>query len=155
MLTKDNGLIIPHNIFIMTRPQKTALALVFTTSLSLLIVNGFEARADENLLQSQEGYGDFSTLFGGEPEDLRLIIGKMVNVLLGFIGAIFLGLTIFAGFQYMTSGGNDEKTKKSVGLLKNAIIGLIIILAAWSITRFTVIIMSKTLNNTVDYTGYR
>ena len=139
----------------MTRPQKTALALVFTTSLSLLIVNGFEARADENLLQSQEGYGDFSTLFGGEPEDLRLIIGKMVNVLLGFIGAIFLGLTIFAGFQYMTSGGNDEKTKKSVGLLKNAIIGLIIILAAWSITRFTVIIMSKTLNNTVDYTGYR
>lgn len=139
----------------MTRRQKTVLALVFTSLLSLAIVSGQMARADESLLVGQEGYYDFKMLFGGEPEDIRLIIGKMINVLLGFIGTIFLGLTIFAGFQYMASGGNEEKTKSSVGLLKGAVIGLIIVLAAWSITRFTLIITSKTLNNSVDYTSYQ
>lgn len=138
----------------MTRRQKTSLAWVFTSLLSLAIISGHTVRADEALLVSQEGFTDFERLFGGEPEDIRLIIGKMINVVLGFIGVIFLALTVFAGFQYMTSGGNEEKTQHAVGLLKNAVIGLVIVLAAWSITRFAVIIMSKTLNNTVDYTQY-
>jgi len=139
----------------MTKRQKTLLALVFTSLFSLAIILGGTVRADDTLLAGQEGFSDFETLFDGEPEDIRLIIAKIINVILGFIGVIFLGLAVFAGFQYMTSGGNEEKTKHAVVLLTNAVIGLIIVLAAWSITRFTVIIMSKTLNNSVDYTNYQ
>ena len=112
-------------------------------------------RADDTLVVGQEGFQDLSDVFGGAPADIRLTVAKIITVVLGFLGIIFIGLTIFAGFQYMTSAGNEEKTKKAVDLLKNAIIGLLIILAAWAITRYAVIIFSKTVNGTIDYLRYQ
>jgi len=54
----------------------------------------------------------------------------------------------------MTAAGNEEKTKEAVGLLRNAIIGLIIILMAWGITRYSIIILDKTVNGSGDYLWY-
>lgn len=112
-------------------------------------------RADSTLVANQEGFQELNDVFGGAPADIRLTLAKIITIVLGFLGIIFISLTVFAGFQYMTSAGNEEKTKKAVDLLKNAIIGLIIILAAWTITRYAVIILSKTVNGTIDYLRYQ
>lgn len=111
--------------------------------------------ADESLLSSQEGFTELNTALGGTPQDIRITVAKLINVVLGFLGIIFVSLTVFAGFQYMTSGGNEEKTKKAVDLLRAAIIGLIIIFLAWSITRYSITILNKTAHNAVDYTWYQ
>lgn len=121
----------------------------------VLIASALPAQADQSLLDSQIGLNDAKVAYGnGEPQDIRTLVGKIINIALGFLGVIFLGLTVFAGFQYMTSGGSEEKNKKALGLLRNAIIGLVIILASWLITRFTIIILNKTVNNSVDYRTY-
>ena len=112
------------------------------------------AAADQTLLQSQEGFSDMSSVFGGTPQDLRTIVARIINVVLGLLGVVFVVLIIFGGFQYMTSAGNEEKTKKATDILKAALIGLIIILAAWAVTRYTIIVMNKTTHNAVDYTWY-
>jgi hypothetical protein len=45
-------------------------------------------------------------------------------------------ITIIAGYQWMTAGGNEEQVAKAKKNISNAVIGLIIILAAYAITWF-------------------
>jgi hypothetical protein len=60
-------------------------------------------------------------------------VGLIVNTAFGLLGALFIILIILAGFNWMTAEGNDEKISKAKDKLKSAIIGLIIILASYSI----------------------
>jgi len=45
----------------------------------------------------------------------------------------------------MTAGGDEAKVTKAKGILKNAIIGLIIVLAAYIITTFVITNVSSSL----------
>jgi hypothetical protein len=114
------------------------------------------AKADQSLIDNQIGLSETADVYGksSTPEDIRVTIAKVINIILGFLGIIFVVLTIVAGFQYMTAGGNEEKTKKALGLIKNAVVGLVIILMSWMITRFIVRQLSRAANNSVDYTTY-
>lgn len=64
------------------------------------------------------------------------IVGSIINGILSIIGLVFLILTVFAGFNWMTSQGNDEKIKKSKDTLTSSVIGLIVTLSAWTIWNF-------------------
>ena len=55
--------------------------------------------------------------------DPRIIIARIINIALLFLGVIAVGLIIYAGFLWMTSGGNEDKIDKAKNTLKNAIIG--------------------------------
>lgn len=68
--------------------------------------------------------------------DLITIIGRIINVFLGFLGVVFLVLLLYAGYQWMTSGGDAEKVKKAQVTIRNAVIGLVIIASAWAIVAF-------------------
>ncbi len=70
--------------------------------------------------------------------DPRVIAVRIINVALGLIGIILVSLIVYAGFLWMTSGGDAEKTGKAKKTITNAIIGLVIILSAWAITRFVI-----------------
>jgi len=64
------------------------------------------------------------------------IIATIIEACLGLLAAIFLVLMIIAGFEWMTAAGNETKVEKAIGTIKTSIIGLIIVLAAYSITYF-------------------
>ena len=64
------------------------------------------------------------------------IAASVINVALGFLGIIAVVLILIAGFKWMTAGGDQSKVDESKKMLGAAIIGLIIILAAWGIANF-------------------
>jgi hypothetical protein len=68
--------------------------------------------------------------------DLMTIIGRIVNIFLGFLGVIFLVLMIYAGFQWMTSAGDPKKVESAKLAIRNAVIGLFIVASAFAITNF-------------------
>ena len=41
------------------------------------------------------------------------IIGGIINIFLGFLGVIFLCLSLYAGYLYMTAGGEEENIEKA------------------------------------------
>lgn len=91
---------------------------------------------------SQIGMTEIGSAYGETPDgvkDVRYQIVKIINVVLTILGLLVTILIIFAGFQWMTAGGNEDKVKKARSTLTNAIIGLVIIMLAWSITRFALI----------------
>lgn len=74
-----------------------------------------------------------SGLSRGDP---RIIIAKVIRVFLGFLGILAVILIMFAGFMYMTSDGEESKVQRAKDILKNALIGLIIIMASFGIVSF-------------------
>ena len=69
---------------------------------------------------------------------LSQAIGGVIRVILGLTGVIFLVLTVYAGFLWMTASGEKEKIEKAQGIIKTSIIGLVVVIAAYSITYFVV-----------------
>ena len=72
----------------------------------------------------------------GTPTDPRIIAANIIRTILGLLGIIFFALTVYAGYLWMTAGGEDEKVTKAKSLLMQAVIGLAIILSAYGITLF-------------------
>ncbi len=81
---------------------------------------------------------DFRANTGLGDTDLQETIGGLINAVLGFLGIIAVIIVLFAGFKWMTAGGNDEKVQEAKKLLISGVIGLAIIFSAWAIAQFVV-----------------
>jgi len=73
------------------------------------------------------------------------IIGRLINIFLGFLGIVFLVLMLYAGFTWMTAQGDEGKVKKAREVITQAIIGLIVVVAAYAISNF---VLGSLLNAT-------
>ncbi|KKR91928.1 MAG: hypothetical protein UU95_C0024G0023 [Parcubacteria group bacterium GW2011_GWC2_42_12] len=87
-----------------------------------------------NAVAVQGGGFDTSVTF-------EIIVSTVLTMALGLMGAIFLVLAIYAGYNWMMAGGNEERVEKSKQTLTNAIIGLIIVLAAYAMVRIIVAVV--------------
>lgn len=67
---------------------------------------------------------------------LGTIIATVIKGFLGLLGIIFIILIIYAGFTWMTAGGDEQKVTTAKETIKKAIIGLVIIVSAYAITAF-------------------
>ena len=79
---------------------------------------------------------DYANSIGLATTDIRTTISRIINAFLGLIGIVLVGIVIYAGFIYMTAGGDETKVQKAKGYLVNAAIGLAITLSAFAITAF-------------------
>ncbi|MFC1678403.1 Mbov_0395 family pilin-like conjugal transfer protein [Patescibacteria group bacterium] len=111
--------------------------------LSLLVVPSFTPLHAQNLWDKQVGLGDdpnqdIAQAFGhtSDPKDVREIVAMLIYVFLGFLGTIFLVLIIWAGYKWMTAAGNEEQIREAKKQIGTAVIGITIIMLAYSITQF-------------------
>jgi hypothetical protein len=82
---------------------------------------------------------------GGAPSSVAEIIANVISTALSLLGIIFLGLIIFSGYGWMMAGGDEKVIETAKARMKNAVIGLIIVLAAYSITAFVFNNLNKTM----------
>lgn len=68
--------------------------------------------------------------------DITVIIGRIIRIILSFLGLILVILILYAGFLWMTSGGNEEKIIKAKKIIAAGIIGLGIIVLSYTIASF-------------------
>jgi magnesium-transporting ATPase (P-type) len=99
-----------------------------------VVTAGSTADTMTGRLESVGGLAGFNTdpTVASTPRIIGVIVGAFIN----FSGLTFIVLMIIAGYGWMTSNGNEEKTKKSMATIKAAIIGLIVSLSAWVIWNF-------------------
>ena len=81
----------------------------------------------------------------GSNKDIKInnIITTVINTILGLLGVIFLILTLYAGFTWMTAMGNDEQVGKSKKILTAAIIGMVIVVTSYAISNFVLNALSN------------
>lgn len=112
---------------------------VLKNLLVFLLLGGGLLAANFALAQNF-GTNEVSAGLGGSlsSTDPRTIIGRIINIGLGFLGVIAVGLIIYAGFLWTTSGGSEDKIDTAKKILRNSIIGLVIILSSWAIATFII-----------------
>lgn len=73
---------------------------------------------------------------GVDETTVSAIAGTVVNIFLSILGIIFVVLMLYGGYLWMTARGKEEQMEKAKELIRDAIIGLIIIVAAYAIASF-------------------
>ncbi len=77
--------------------------------------------------------------FGSQANtELPTIIAEIINWILGFLGILLVIYLVYGGFKWMTAEGESSKVDEAKQIIKNAIIGLIIIFASYAIANFVV-----------------
>jgi phage shock protein PspC (stress-responsive transcriptional regulator) len=84
------------------------------------------------------GLVEFSDVGLGKTTNLKRTIANIINIALGFLGVIAVVIIIYAGFKWMTAGGNEESVSAARKMLVQAIAGLVIIFLAWGIAAFVI-----------------
>ncbi|MFA6227560.1 MAG: pilin [Patescibacteria group bacterium] len=118
------------SFLIVTGNTKRALALIlvfFISFFGFLFASSVLAQ-DANLQAVGQAAGIATET------SLTTYIGRVLQVIFGLLGVIVLLLIIYGGFIWMTAGGDPDKVNKAKKIIYNAIIGLIIIFAAFAIT---------------------
>ena len=94
--------------------------------------SGLRTAVEGSLDETGEGAG--LSLGNSLPE----MVGTIIKGFIGLLGMVLVVLIIYAGFLWMTAQGNEEQVSKAKDILKNAVIGMIIMFAAWAITDFVI-----------------
>ncbi len=82
-------------------------------------------------IQAAHGSGQPTDLFGD-----GAIFETIVNTFLFLIGAVAVLMIVFAGFRYVTSGGNAANVTAAKNTVLYAIVGVVIALLAYAILDF-------------------
>ncbi|MEK7116179.1 MAG: hypothetical protein AAB879_02165 [Patescibacteria group bacterium] len=85
---------------------------------------------------------------GASTTDLPTIIGRVIGVALTLLGTLLLAYILYGGFLWMTAGGEEKNVTKAKDIIKNAVIGLTIIVAAYALSTFVI----KQLNYVLEGT---
>ncbi len=92
--------------------------------------------------QSESNYGlyELDVDIGRQSGEgqLKSTIARIINIALGFLGIVAVILIMYSGFIWMTAEGNEEKVARAKMIMRNAAIGLVIILLSWSIAWFVI-----------------
>ncbi len=65
----------------------------------------------------------------------NIIIGKVINAVLGIVGSLALLMFTYGGFTWMLAAGNNERVQKGKDILIWATIGLVIIFSSYALIK--------------------
>ncbi|MBI4652912.1 hypothetical protein HY750_01530 [Candidatus Kuenenbacteria bacterium] len=116
--------------------------IIFCASLVMpIIANGAALNSTDILNTSDIAKSGLQT----QNTSLQTIIMNIINIVLGFLGIIAIIIVIIGGFKWMTSGKKKKKTTDARKLIIAGLVGLIIILIAYTIVNF---VLTTTLDTT-------
>ena len=70
--------------------------------------------------------------------DIPILIGRVINAILGIVGSLALVMFVYGGLIWMTAAGNQERVKKGGDILMWAAIGLVVIFSAYAMVKFVI-----------------
>lgn len=117
--------------------KKILLSFLLATVLVIPVISvsagdGFGFGQTLNNVATQSGYNP-----GNEPS-LDQRISSIIGIFLSFLGVIFMVLMLYGGFNWMTAAGDEQKIDKAKDTIREAIIGIVIVIAAYAISIFVV-----------------
>ncbi len=112
--------------------QRLNLAIQVTATIVVVFAFLF-GFGDVVLAQDLDAVGDAAGL---SDAGLEVIIGRIIAVFLGLLGIILLVIIMYAGYLWMTAGGNTDQVVKAKKWIINGVVGLVITLSAYVIASF-------------------
>ncbi|MEK7615145.1 MAG: pilin, partial [Patescibacteria group bacterium] len=81
--------------------------------------------------------------------ELLTIVANLIKTFLGFLGILLVLIVMYAGYQYIMSGGDAAKMLKARKMVYQAVVGLALILSSYAIVAFIFNILLNAQNGQV------
>lgn len=109
----------------------------FFLATSVVPLSAFaQATAISNGIRGAADAGGLSGGCSSGTECVANIIGNVIGIATGFLGVVLFGYFLYAGFLWTTAGGDTGQVDKAKSYIKNAVIGLVIVVTAFAISTF-------------------
>lgn len=110
------------------------LTIVLTPLIAIAQQSGtLEAEIGNQFVEAAQGAG------AGQGEgEIEVVVARIIRVSLSLLGIIMVALLVYGGYLWMTAGGNEEQITKAKQIIRNAIIGIAIVLSAYAISVFVI-----------------
>jgi hypothetical protein len=147
-------LVIKHNIYYVTIDKKASLRAALQRTLrgmissnhmkkisrilanlavvTLMVLPQVVVAADYGLNAAAEK-ANYTT---GGSSTIYSWVQIVITVFLSALAFVFFGYVLYAGVMWMLARGNEEKITESKSTIEAAIVGLVIVMAAYAITTF-------------------
>jgi hypothetical protein len=102
------------------------LGVVAAQSSTALAAFGFTPPRNQNVTNTGQNY----------QQALNPVVQRIINIIFYFAGVVAVLYLLVSAFQYITAGGNADQVKNARAGIINAVIGIIILFAAFAIVRF-------------------
>lgn len=121
------------------------VALIMGLGLVLLPTMAFAQSTGLDAIKSgaQKAAGGAGLASSSSP-DLMTLIGQLIGAVMGLVGVLLFGYMVYGGFKWMTAAGNDKAVSEAQAIIRNAIIGIVIIVAAYAISSFVIGTLANT-----------
>lgn len=113
--------------------RKLILITFFSILTVFVPVDSIQAGSLENTVTNQM---QAASGRGEETVPPQVFIARIIKVVLGLVGTVFLVLLLMSGYWLVTSRGRSEQIKKARKTALRAVVGLIIIIMSYSVTLF-------------------
>lgn len=111
-----------------------ALALALAFFLPFIAFAQFDPGSSGLDVTAGEAYGEDA--ISGANSNIAVFVGYyIIRPVLGLTGLLFLVLTIYAGFLWMTSQGDAARVKKAKDILVTSVTGAVLMASAYVITQ--------------------
>jgi hypothetical protein len=116
----------------------TLMMVIMAGSVSFVTLNPISAQAAGATLNADDLGISQPAATGLPDKDVRQVIAYIIRVILGLLGTICVVIILYAGFLYMTSGGDEGKKEQAMDWIKGAVIGLALILMSYALSRYII-----------------
>lgn len=79
----------------------------------------------------------------GLPQMLQVAV-NLARLMLGLLGSITLIVFVYGGVVWLTAAGNAQRVERGKQVFEGALVGLVIVLAAWVIVNFVLAALTGT-----------
>jgi len=79
---------------------------------------------------------------------IATVISRILQPFVALVGVVLFGFIIYGGYLWLTAGGDDQKVTSAKTIIKNGIIGLIIVLSAYIIITLALDLLQQAVNPT-------
>lgn len=67
------------------------------------------------------------------PLGIALLVSRLIGLITIASGIILVIMLAYGGFRFVTAGGNDKATAQAQGIMTNAVVGMVIVVASYMI----------------------
>lgn len=119
--------------------------LILACLLTIIVLPYFVFAQNTAPLENLEKVGEGGGYAEASPTTVSEIAGTAIGAVLSLLGVVFIILIIYGGFLWMTDQGNEEQVTKAKTIIRNSIIGLIIVVSAYAIYKVVNILFDRAL----------
>lgn len=100
----------------------------------------FSARAADLPPEVAQQIGKAAEGAGANQQEasLELVVARVIRVSLSLLGILLTAYLVYGGYKWMTAGGESKEIEEAKTIIRNAVIGLAVVLLAYSISLFVV-----------------